>query len=993
MHNLKIHLINVNSIISLDKRHYLDLHLKTHKPDVVLITETKLNRKYNPSFKNYILYRNDRTDRIGGGTAILVKHSIHTEHIPNPNLTTLEVTIIKIKVANRPTYIMALYNRTGLVEFNTTDLNTLLNITNNNNIILGGDFNAKHPHWNLNSNTTNKAGTSLYDWYLNNHTNYNIKLESTDLPTYNRQDSESYLDLFFISNNLDIRYNPNNPDKLKTLDFPSDHKVVELILNNTNVQLTDPKLIYNYSNTNWLLFNSTLNNKVDNIAIPDNRNITIQEADLILEELEEAFREATERSIPKCEMKQKGCIPLPWNILNLIKHKKLLRRKWYNIKQNPQSRLIKSQITNLTKIIKDRIYIHHSNYTEKKLASIKMNNNTFKTLKNFCGATKIQKIPNLTNPINPTEQLQNDDEKLNAIGMHFAKIHTLNPDVTPDQIQITNTINNNYNNNHIALTNFSNEFRANLDSNQENTHNANFVSPNNIRDLIKSKNNKKTSGPDNIPNFLLKKTQRKFWIFISILFNQLYNIAYFPDKWKTAHIIPLKKPNKPPFLAASYRPISLLSTLSKLYESILKRNLDIHLDRNNILPDFQMGFRKYHSTNHALTIFQDHVSENLNNKKATLTCSLDLNKAFDTTWIEGLIYKMKNHFNFDDHLCKNIYHYLKNRSFRVKLSDKISDLFQIVAGVPQGSILGPILYNIFVADLPKPTNPLHILCYADDILLFISNFKLLPMQKSLNTYLAKLQKYFSKWKLTPNVDKCQVMITKGKKQDTYPNISRHIKNNNIKVKFNNNLIKFSNRMKYLGINFSQDAQFNKHVQETIIKATTALSSISRIIKPTKSIQSRIKIIVYKQIIRPIITYGFPIWFNISSKQMEKLRTFERKCLRYCINFRRHPGNNYKYISNKTLYEKCKINRIDQKLVTAAIKYLDTLQLNDNPIIEHYNRKLTDTGENIGKYKAPHTIKWLQGRNMLYNNEGKLVYYHQSLINDGHVYNINQPDLI
>lgn len=121
----------------------------------------------------------------------------------------------------------------------------------------------------------------------------------------------------------------------------------------------------------------------------------------------------------------------------------------------------------------------------------------------------------------------------------------------------------------------------------------------------------------------------------------------------------------------------------------------------NLISSWQLGFRQGHSTNHALLTMSEDIIRGLNDRKFTIAVFLDSEKAFNTVWIKGLIWKMKFKFNMDDNLCFLIYNYLRNRSFKVTVNDKISSPFRMCEGTPQGSIISPMLYTIFTLDIPR----------------------------------------------------------------------------------------------------------------------------------------------------------------------------------------------------------------------------------------------------------------------------------------------------
>lgn len=213
-----------------------------------------------------------------------------------------------------------------------------------------------------------------------------------------------------------------------------------------------------------------------------------------------------------------------------------------------------------------------------------------------------------------------------------------------------------------------------------------MTNPNEILRTIKTLPNCKASGPDEISNVLLKNLPK-------------IQLSYFPSSSKHAKIIPIPKPGKDHTSPTSYRPISLLNTLSKLTEKIILVRLNEIRDRHNLLPDIQFGFGPQHATTHQIARLLTDIQTQNNLKKTTALCLLDLKKAYDRVCTDGLTFKPIN-MPFPRHITKLTHSHLTERTFSVSIQNKHSRDRQVLAGVSQGAVLCPTLFSLYLSDLP-----------------------------------------------------------------------------------------------------------------------------------------------------------------------------------------------------------------------------------------------------------------------------------------------------
>lgn len=426
---------------------------------------------------------------------------------------------------------------------------------------------------------------------------------------------------------------------------------------------------------------------------------------------------------------------------------------------------------------------------------------------------------------------------------------------------------------------------------------------------------------DNISNFILKKLPAKAFEYLLIIFNNCLNNSYFPDLWKISKIVPVqKKPNNND--VNNLRPISLLSNLGKLFERIIREKMDIPLNESYI-PDLQFGFKKGHSTVDALLKFQNDVVKNLRNRHCTVAVSLDVEKAFDHAFHNGIIFKMIQ-IGFSAPTIKLFQSFFTKRAFCVEFNRELSDLKNISCGVPQGSILAPHLYNIFMYDFPHIVANSTGLLYADDSLLYSHSESPIEALSQVSNHLKIVKHFYDDWGVKINASKCEAICLR--------NASGKCKNyvvpesKTLKIFLDGVEIPFTNNIKYLGIHFNNLFKFNRHARIVLKKSYKIMGAFSKIMF-NKNLSKRTKLLLYKTSIRPVFLYGFPIWFNISPIVMKEMEVFERKILRLCIQ-KNFQSLNKRY-SNYYIYYHSKITPIGLYVCDILRRFINRLSVHDN----------------------------------------------------------------
>ncbi|CAH2096055.1 unnamed protein product [Euphydryas editha] len=373
-----------------------------------------------------------------------------------------------------------------------------------------------------------------------------------------------------------------------------------------------------------------------------------------------------------------------------------------------------------------------------------------------------------------------------------------------------------------------------------------LVTPSQIKILLSKLKSRKAPGIDDLTNYLLKNISQKGLVLLTKIFNGCLILGYYPSSWKIAKMIPIKKPAKSDSCPKSYRPISLLPSLGKLFESF--------------------GFRRNHSTTQQLARVSEQITHGLNQKKCTGMVLLDIEKAFDTVWHEGLLHKLLIN-NVPTGLVKLVQSYLVNRSFSVAIGEHRSSLKPIPAGVPQGSILGPYLFSLYINDIPKrPHTQLAI--YADDTASYTTfedgDLVIGRLQLSIDL----LSDFFTKWKLKLNSNKTECIM-----------FSRRRSVPSKKIKINDHIIPWSRQVKYLGTILDDKVNWVKNTNNLILKGVKAINALRPIFNRKSKISSSTKMKIYSMLVRPCLTYAAPVWCSIPESKYNKLQTIQNKAIK------------------------------------------------------------------------------------------------------------------
>ena len=386
-----------------------------------------------------------------------------------------------------------------------------------------------------------------------------------------------------------------------------------------------------------------------------------------------------------------------------------------------------------------------------------------------------------------------------------------------------------------------------------------------VRKLLRNLQPDKATGPDEIPARVLKECSAELARPLSQLFDLCFSHGVFPSQWKTASVIPIHKRDSKSN-PSMYRPISLLCIISKVMEAVVQNQLQSYLLCNHLISDRQFGFRPHHSTADILTILTQNWSNSLDKGNEVRLIALDIKGAFDKVWHNGLCSKLMGK-GVSGKLLTWIRSYLSDRSIRVVLSGQSSSTCTINASVPQGSILGPLLFSVFIDDLVyECENDLYL--YADDSTLFCE-IKTTddPVAKtaSLNRDLERMKNWADCWNVTFEPSKCKAMTISRKRTPT-----------RLDLLFGNTKLTEKEELEILGVTIDSKLTWTKHISNISSRAGQRLGALRRV---ANKLDTRSRATVYKAQVRSVMEYASLSWMSASPTTLGLLDSIQRKALR------------------------------------------------------------------------------------------------------------------
>ena len=426
------------------------------------------------------------------------------------------------------------------------------------------------------------------------------------------------------------------------------------------------------------------------------------------------------------------------------------------------------------------------------------------------------------------------------------------------------------------------------------------------------KNTKCSVGIDVISNNMIKHLPEKAISHLHRLFQRCWESGSIPQIWKDSIIVPILKSGKPSSASSSYRPIALTSHSGKLYERIVLNRLSYYCEKNNVIPVNQSGFRKGRGSIEHLVKLSTHIKKQFARRKSLLATFFDVSKAYDQVWHSRLLFKLKT-IGLSGHVYDYIKYFLKNRTIQTRVGTQYSSSRTLHMGIPQGSVIAPILFNILIHDLPKAVSKnVTIVQYADDICMWmnVTLKKSTPLRlqnhiKKLYQYdLDSIGKYMLQNGLSLSSEKTNmVLFNPGSNPQKLPILN-----------LLGDILEYKQNVKFLGVIFTSKMTWNLHFNYIITKAIKSINILKVISRLPWGRDTETLTHLATSIVRSKLTYGQEVYFSAPKYLLRKLESIDCKAYKLALGLPYHT-------SNIKSYREAGVLPLDQYRELAASKFV------------------------------------------------------------------------
>jgi len=811
--DIKIIHLNARSI----PRHKTLIEAESNKFDIITCSETWFTASHTKEDADLAYFhspvRLDRSGQGGGGVAIYVKRHLMCKHRLDLHTPGLEAVWIETKLNKELLLVGSFYRQPSLGTNYWELVQENFRKVNNTGLkyIALGDFNSDF-------NFPSKHLLDIINTFqLHQLTNSDTRITDT---------SSTRIDLVLTQTPQIVKHVEVLPE------ICSDHCVpCVTIISTTNTNYSYKRTLYSYDKLNQGHFNELLS-QTDWTDIVSNNPINES-----VEKFTKFFFETACKCMPikTVTIRSRDAIWMTADIHNALKerYKLFLRAKRSN--KNTDWLLYRQNRNNVTTMIRVRKLEYVEELNQKASDPTKLGNKDWwKIVKSF------MKKKGLSDDIPPIshngQTFHSPQDKANVFNKYFIQQSTLeNKDDEPPNLEQLNC----------ELTDIS-------------------LTSIEITTVIKKLDKNKAVGPDKIHNKLLIAAVDFIAEPLCILFNRSLTEGIVPDMWKTAHITPVHKKG-PCDQCSNYRPISLLSCLGKVLERCIHNHIFTYFKQNEIISANQSGFIPGDSTTNQLLMIYNDLCKSYDLGITTQSIYFDISRAFDRVWHKGLLKKLEA-VGLRGTLLIWLSNYLEFRKQAVVLNGKTSDYHIIPAGVPQGSVLGPLLFLVYINDIVDNIQSI-IKLFADDTSMSCSMKNPIIRADTLNSDLRKVYDWARTWKVNFNAEKTELLTFKRNTLPVYP------------LSFGSSVLQEKDTHKHLGLTIQNNCKWDQHINN-IIRTVTLLLSCLRSYKYSLSRKALEN--MYKSFVLPHFDYADVIWDNCTEGNCNRLEKLHLEAIRIIL---------------------------------------------------------------------------------------------------------------
>ena len=824
-----------------------ELRAIKHKFSVIGLAETNTDRNHSDLYTldGYKSYYNPIIDnkKSGSGVALYVCESFNATVLEHLSVTSDEIETLFIKIAeNNTESIVGVVYRSPNSNFSEflESYKTILNqLPPDKFTQILGDFN-------VNLFKSNDSTTSQFETQFLSEGFY----PTISLQTHKRNNSKgSCIDNIFVNNTENIQFsgiiagmgkhhspiftssqldlNPDKCSEKQTVYYDYSNEKMENFLEDLNDMSEESMGINDYSELNFSAFTKSFSTAID-----------------------KAFK----LKIPK--VTKRTFTNNPWiteGIIQAVIHKAKLYKDWkksFSKKYPEGNQHLYEKFSAYRKCLKSIISLAKSKFYNTKILENSQNHKkTWEIINQLRGKTRKSIKPSfIINNKRITER--------RIIAQEFNK-YFVSIALNMNKISNTNELGE------VKISPIEN-FKGFMTKSISNSIFLNDTSTEEVSKIIKDLENGKSS---DIPIKVIKKANSFLSPILAQHFNYLIKIGKFPDELKIGKITPIfKKDDEEVF--ENYRPISTLPIFAKIFEKIIYERLYSFLVSQKLLHSTQFGFRKSHSTSHAINYSVQLINDALENKKHVLGIFIDLSKAFDTIDHKILLSKL-----FSNGIRDNAYSlmesYLSNRKQYVNILGEKSDLQNVIYGIPQGSCLGPLLFLIYINDICNISDKGEFILFADDTNIFVKAETALLAYKNANEILKKVDLYMKANKLHINMDKCCFMHFNPDTKENFDYAGCHLK-------IGDEIIEKVTNTKFLGIFIDENLSWDVHINYLVKKLACTTGILNRV---KENIPTELHKNLYHTLFESHLTYGITSWGGVCDNKLETLFKTQKKCIR------------------------------------------------------------------------------------------------------------------